>query len=325
MRDLIPERPFITTERHLSTFGKQCELVDKKELVRISRDLVGCGVDVSFTRFVDWLKSEEYTFHCFDEGRVRFDEPCAYLRYDVHPQDLLAAYVLADLHEQLEIVGSFQITWQFSANHEAVTPYFTKLLEFDRRFVQFGLHVAPMATWYLNEKLGGSVRASNRINGDGFAGWVLELLAAYTRDGDDAPALREIREGADNTLMRIASSFRATFGDCRSLSGHGNFLLGEFFKVRAKYPEVDVLRPYFSHTEYFIKWGVERFGFDYELSWFGSDKVPYPRVIWEGPPPDVRRKNYYGRVKERAGFVAVLHPANWTCQHNATFFLPASG
>jgi hypothetical protein len=317
----IPAEPFLTLPRHLAVFGPRCERVDKAELAAAARRTIGGAIDLSFPRFIDWLRSEGYVFGGFEDGLPRFDERWAYLRYDVHQADLLAAYVLADLHERLGIVGSFQIHWKWSRYEEEAEPYFTKLLEFDRRFVQFGLHAAPTATWYLYEKLGIDAEVAGIADGDDFADWVLDLHAAYCRDGDDAPGLREIRQGTDDTLSRLATSFRATFGEWKSISGHGNFLSNGFNKVRERHPEVDVLLPYFYPEAYLAKWGLARFGFDYEITWFGFD-APYPRVIVEGSPEELRRKRYRERVAHGAGFVALLHPATWTCRQNATFFLP---
>ncbi len=319
----IPSEPFITRDRHLARFGWRCERVDKRALAAASRRIVGGAIDLSFPRFVDWLKSEGYVFDGFENGSLQFDERRAYLRYDVHIQDLLAAYVLADLHERLAIVGSFQIMWKFSRYEEGLEPYFAKLLEFDRRYVQFGLHAAPTASWYLAEKLGGDFsRQVDAVSGGEFPAWLLDLAAAYDRDGDDAPALRELRAGTDDTLSSIAASFRATFGAWKSISAHGNYLTNGFLDVCARHPEVSVLRPYFHPVDYLGKWGVERFGFDYEVTWLGADAVPFPRVLMEGSPEETRRQWYRGRVAHGAGFVALLHPATWTCSQNATFFLP---
>jgi hypothetical protein len=323
----IPSEPFFTRERHLARLGWRCERFDRHELAAASRSVVGGAIDLSFPRFVRWLRSEGYVFDGFENGSLRFAERRAYLRYDVHIQDLLAAYVLADLHEQLRIVGSFQLMWKFSRYEEGLEPYFTKLLEFDRRYVQFGLHAAPAASWYLSEKLAGDFsRQGEAMASPGFTDWLLELHAAYCRDGDDAPALREIRASIDDTLTSIAASFRATFGDWKSISAHGNYLTNGFLEVCARHPEVNALRPYFHPVDYFGKWGVERFGFDYEITWLGADAFGadayLPRVLMEGSPEETRRQWYRGRVAHGAGFVALLHPATWTCSQNATFFLP---
>ena len=322
---VIPDEPFITREKHLVRFGRRCERVDKHQLAAAARHIVGGAIDRSFPHFVAWLRDEGYQFAGFDDGPLRLDERFAYLRYDVHIQDLLAAYVLADLHARMGIVGSFQIMWKFSGYEEALEPYFAKLLEFDRRYVHFGLHAAPTASWYLHDKLGGDYsRQSEAMAGEEFAEWVLDLHKAYCRDGNEAPGLREIRAGTDDTLSRIAQSFWATFGRWRSLSAHGNYLTNGFLQVCERHPEVEVLRPYFHPVAYLEKWGVSRFGFDYEVTSVGSDSVPYPRVMLEGNPEEVRRRWYRGRVAHGAGFVALLHPATWTCSQNARFFLPGS-
>lgn len=320
----LPERPVLTNLSDLKPFGPKCERVDRSQLARAARLKVGGGVDFSFLRFVDWLRSEGYSFGGFEDGPPRFGERVAYLRYDVHAQDLLAAYILAELHERLGIIGSFQISWMFSRHEEATAPYFEKLLEFDRRFVQFGLHAAPTATWYINEKHGGDpIKAREVIASDDFVDWLRGLHAAFLRDGDDALELREIRAGTDDTLSRIATSFRETFGVWKTISGHGNAVKAGFMQAQKKYPDLGVLEEYFHPVAYMEKYGVRRFGFDYEVTAFGVDRVPFPRVMMEGVPEETRRRWLQGRVANGAGFVALLHPANWTCRHNATFFLPA--
>jgi hypothetical protein len=134
--------------------------------------------------------------------------------------------------------------------------------------------------------------------------------------------LQEIRTGTDDTLARLAASFRSHFGAWKSISGHGNFLTLGFAAARRAHPELAPLSSYFFPVEYMKKYGVERFGFDFETTAFGSDRVPFPRLMTEGAPEAVRRRWYRGRVAHGAGFVALLHPATWTCRRNAGFFLP---
>ena len=319
----LPDRPVLTNMADLEPFGPRCERVDTRQLAVAARQKIGGGVDLSFRAFVEWLRSEGYEFAGFEDGPPRFSERRAYLRYDVHTQDLFAAYILADLHERLGVVGSFQITWMYSRYEEAFSPYFEKLLQFDRRFVQFGLHAAPTATWYLTEKLGGDENRQHAAMADNhFAEWLCAIHAAYLRDGDDAPELQEIRAGTDAVLSRIAASFHAAFGPWKSISGHGNFLTAGFLRAQRKHPEIEVLYPYFSPVAYMEKYGVARFGFDYEVTAFGVDRVPFPRVMMEGAPEETRRRWYRGRVANGVGFIALLHPASWTYRHNATFFLP---
>jgi hypothetical protein len=294
-----------------------------EQLVIAARQKVGHRIDADFPRFIEWLRREDYAFGGFEEGPPRFDERRAYLRHDVHIQDLLAAYVMADLHQRLGMIGSFQITWKFSRYEEAAEPYFIKLMDFDRRFVQFGLHAAPTATWFLEEKLAGEyTRQREAVASDDFVSWLLELHASYESDGDAAPELRRIREGTDDTIARIAASFRATFGDWKSISGHGNFLTNGFAQACISYPQLKVLQPYFHPVTYMATYGVERFGFDFEITSFGADRLPYPRVLMEGADAVTRRRWFRGRVASGAGFVALFHPASWTCSHNSTFFLP---
>ncbi len=319
----MPSEPFFTRPKHLARLGRRFQRADKKKLTAVARNRVGGAIDLSFHRFIGWLRSEGYAFDGFEDGPPRFEERRAYLRYDVHVQDLLAAYVLAELHEELGIVGTFQITWKFSGFEEALEPYFTKLLEFDRRFVRFGLHAAPTASWFLHAKLAGDhTKEVEAVAGEDFAAWVLDLHAAYCRDGEDAPGLREIRQGTDDLLSSIAASFRATFGGWKSISGHGNYLTNGFSEVCARHPEVRVLQRYFHPVDYLVRWGVGRFGFDYEATSFGSDAAPFPRVLMESGSEQTRRRWCRGRVAHGAGFVALLHPATWTCSQNATFFLP---
>ncbi len=324
--DGLPAQPIVTSLADLTPFGPKCERVDTKELAAAARRKLGYGIDASFPRFVDWLRSEGYNFSGFEEGPPQFDQRRAYLRHDVHGRDLLAAYVLADLHERFGIRGSFQISWKFSPYEGVLEPYFLKLLEFDRRFVQFGLHAAPTATWYLHEKLAGDCTRQDAVMAsEDFALWLRELGAAYARDGEDARELKEIREGTDDTLRSIAASFRDAFGDWKSISAHGNFLSNGFVRVRERHPELRALDAHFLPVQYLLKYGVARFGFELEVTAFGSDQIPFPRLMTEGAPLALRRRWYRGRVANGGGFVALLHPATWTCRHNADFFLPGDG
>lgn len=317
MRSPIPDRPFITRPKHLGRFGLRCARLGKTELAAAARRRIGAAVDLTFPRFIAWLRGEGYAFAGFDPGPLHLAERNAYLRFDVHGQDLLAAYVVADWHERLGIIGSFQITWRYSRHERALEPYFAKLLEFDRRFVEFGLHAAPTATWLLNSRFGGDTAAAERsVETDEFEQWLRELAAAHARDGDEAPVLRELRRATDDTLAEIAASFKATFGEARSVSGHGNFLTNAFVRVRGRHPEVDRLQPYFFPGDYLNKWGVARFGFHHYAATHGAG------MLWEGDAAEVRRRNYRDRVASGQGFVALLHPASWTWRHNATFFLP---
>jgi SAM-dependent methyltransferase len=318
-----PNLTVLTNLADLAALAANGAWSDTRLLAEAARRKVGAGIDADFPRFIGWLRGEGYDFGGFEDGLPRFDERRAYLRHDVHLQDLLAAYVLAELHQRLAVLGSFQITWNFSRYEEAAAPYFAKILEFDRRFVQFGLHVAPTATWFLEEKLAGDyTRQREAVAGEDFVAWVRELYAAYHRDGEAAPELRRIREGTDDTLSRLAASFRETFGHWKSISGHGNFLTNGFAQACLAHPEVRELQPYFHPVAYMAKYGVARFGFDFEITSFGGDRLPFPRVLMEGADEVTRRRWYHGRVAGGAGFVALFHPASWAFRHNRGFFAP---
>ena len=71
MLDSIPTQPINTGLRDLVEFGPRCELIDKKDLAAAARAKVGASVDFSFTRFVDWLRSEGYEFSGFDNVPLR--------------------------------------------------------------------------------------------------------------------------------------------------------------------------------------------------------------------------------------------------------------
>ncbi len=68
MLESIPAAAVNTALADLAVFGAQCELVDKAALVAAARAKVGAAVDFSFTRFIDWLRSEGYRFAGFDKG-----------------------------------------------------------------------------------------------------------------------------------------------------------------------------------------------------------------------------------------------------------------
>jgi hypothetical protein len=322
----LPHRPVLTNFSDLTALD--CERVSTQELVAAARRKVGDGIDRSFPLFVERLRSEGYSFEGFENGPPRFGERRAYLRYDVHTQDLLAAYVLADLHVRFGIIGSFQITWDHSPAEREARPYFAKLLEFDRRYVQFGLHAAPTSTWFIDElHRGDAARANQAVTSDQFVEWVHALYEDYQREKHEAPVLQAIREGADAALDRIAASFRETFGTWRSISGHGSLLWTGFDRARTRYPQVRVLEPYFNAVPYLQKFGVTRFGFDIEITAFSADfnigSTPSFPILFEGVAEEIRQREFRTRLAHGAGFVALFHPASWTCRQNASFFLPS--
>ncbi len=289
------------------------DLGDKERLLAAARSRIEPGMEESFGRFLDWLSACGYEFGSLEDGPPEFGARRVYFRYDVHGQDLLAAYLLAGIHERLKIPGSFQITWEFSQDEKRVGRYFQALRAFDSRYVQFGFHSAPTSTWYIAEMCGDDhPKAREVAAGPEFKAYLGALFAAYERDGFDAAELRRIDAGGEEYLTRTAESFRAAFGDWSTISGHGNFLTRAYVMARQERPEFSVLEPLFHPVKYLQGKDVGRFGFAREITGFGSDGGPGPRVMLESNPTEMLRDWYCGRVGAGLGFVALFHPATWT-------------
>lgn len=304
--------PPATPELVNALFGKE---TDKKALAARARAKVGRSADQAFRRYVDWLRKAGYRLGSVENGPPRFDERYAYLRYDVHIRDLLAVFILADLHEELKIPGSFQICWEYSRAEEEVAEIFLKLRQFDRRYVQFGLHCSPESSWMIAERFGGNAGGlSDFAQSPAFAQLLRDWLAAFERDGAEAPALVEAHAKADAFLARIAETFRRSFGPCATVSAHGNPLNAAFLQAAQADPRLSVLSPYLHPTDFLDAERVVRHGFAYELTRFGTDGLSGPRVIFENPVDQLPL--WYGeRMAAGAGFVVLSHPATWVTSH----------
>jgi hypothetical protein len=314
-----PSLPILTNLADLVPFGRRCERLGRRALAAAARERLGPRLELLFHRFVEWLMAEGYVFSDLEHGPPVFDARRVYLRYDVHIQDLLPAYVLADLHERLGIPGSFQLSWRFSPAEEQLAPFFRKFLEFDRRYVQVGLHCAPAATAYISHLCGGNYAVAQcEVSEPGFENHVRGLLAAHRRQGDEAAELLALRAMTDAAMTMLADSFRDAFGDWKTVSGHGNFLTNAYERMRPQEPELSPLRDYFDPVGYLQRYGVRQFGFERELSVFANDRPDLPCVIMEGNPIPVLRRQFHGRVAEGLGFLCLFHPATLTTNHLAS-------
>src|SRR2546423_95673 len=83
-------------------------LAVKHELAATAAARVGSQLKQHFRRYVTWLDRQGYDFGSCEALPPRLDRRRVYLRYDVHVRDLFGAFVLAGLHEELQIPGSFQ-------------------------------------------------------------------------------------------------------------------------------------------------------------------------------------------------------------------------
>lgn len=318
-----PLLPILTNPIDLVPFGRRCERVGRRALAAAARQRVGGRLEAQFYRLVEWLSGEGYAFADLDREPPDFGTRRVYLRYDVHIQDLLAAYVLADLHERLGIPGSFQLSWGFSPAETQLAPFFLKFLEFDRGCVQLGLHCAPAATWFIDRRCGGNYELAQREAAEpGFAEWLRGLLAAHRRDGDGAAELIELRAAADASMTTLADSFRNHFGAWKTVSGHGNFLTNAFEQMRREEPALAPLRDYFNPVRSMQRFGVRQFGFERELTAFPDDRPDLPCVIMESNPGAVLRRQFHGRIAAGLGFLCLFHPATLTTDHLASI-IPA--
>ena len=311
--------PVLTRLSDLVPFGRRCDRVDGREVAAAARRALGPRPEFLVERFVEWLAGEGYVFSDLEREPPAFDSRRVYLRYDVHIQDLLAAYLLADFHESHRIPASFQLTWQYSPAEVQLEPFFRKFLEFDPRYVQVGLHCAPPTTWYIHERCGGNhALAAEQAAGPEFRAFLHGLLAAHRRSGPGAAELVQLRDEIDAWSARLADSFRGAFGQWKTISGHGNFLDNAFAQANAEEPGLSPIADFIKSVRYFRKFGVDRFGFERELTAFPNDRPNLPNVIFESAPAPTLRRWFDGRVAEGLGFLCLFHPATLTSDHLAS-------
>ncbi len=291
-----------------------------RDFARTAARLVPATLETRFSRLVAWLASLGYEFASLQEDSLRFSEKVAYIRYDVHYQDLLAAYVLADLHERLGIPGSFQLLWHYSRHELAHAEHFAALGLFDSRFVQLGLHCAPEMTALISERFGGDhVAAGRHVASRAFAEEVSELARDFATEGPEAPRLAAAQRSIDAHMARLSASFREVFGrQWTTVSAHGNPMNTEFQRLCGARPDLSVLAPWFQAIEVLDDARVARHGFAREVTRVGSDSLGGPRVIFENPIGMVPGW-YEQRMAAGAGFVVLFHPATLTGDHFAAF------
>src|SRR5262249_41019190 len=234
----LPAKPVPTSEAMLArAFGDQPEQLSAAELASAARAAIGPGVVELFKRYVDWIRASGYAFRAFGVEPPELDRPYVYLRYDVHLHDLLPAFILAAVHEELGIPGAFQISWRLSAAEAQVARYFMALQAFATDHVHFGLHCAPATTWYVNARHGGDQRRAVAFAASPrFADYLNALLHGYRTEGPQFPELRALLEGADATLHELAQSFRLSFGDWPTISAHGTFLSAGYLRACSEQP-----------------------------------------------------------------------------------------
>jgi hypothetical protein len=305
-----PNQPMLATvESAQRLFGR---LSAKRDLVGAARSQIPPLLELGFRRYVEWLDRKGYAFGSCEEVPLRFDARRAYLRYDVHIRDLFGAFVLADLHEQLQIPGSFQICWEHTRSEAEVSDIFLKLRSFDRRFVQFGLHCSPESSWLIADRFAGRAEGLDAFVADGGSrGLIAEWLAAFERDGHDAPILAAARRRADACLADTVVSFRRHFGPVTTISGHGTPLAADYLEAARAEPRLTALAPYLHSVEFLDADRVRRHGFARELTRFNGDRLPGPVVMFENPAEDMAQR-YAQRLSGGGGFVALFHPATWT-------------
>ncbi len=313
---VLPTEPPIGTPRNVGRMFRAC--TDGAALAAAARRRTGPGLEETFRRYVDGLDRAGYTFGSLDDDRLQFDQPVAYLRYDVHVRDLIAVFLLAALHEQLRIPGSFQICWGHSRPEIEVADVFRKLLAFDRRYISVGLHCAPEASWIIAERFAGDQAGLVELaRPRSFARLTAEWRQLIEREGADAPALVAARNKADAALARTNTSFRRAFGPARTISAHGTPLSAAFLHARSTDKGISVLAPYLHAVHFLDDERIARYGFIRELTRVGTDELGGPRIIFENPAEQLPLQ-YGARMAARAGFVALSHPATWTSGH----FLP---
>ncbi|HEY1299360.1 MAG TPA: hypothetical protein VGF07_02625 [Stellaceae bacterium] len=320
----IAGQPVVSLEAAHQAFGR---LKTKSELAAAARDRVGPQLEAEFRRYVGWLGGLGYSFASCEEAPLRFDAPRVHLRYDVHVRDLFGVFLLANLHDELQIPGSFQICWEHSRAEMEASPLFLKLRVFDRRYVQFGFHCAPESGWLIEERFAGRSEGLDGFVASGAARVLIEeWFGAFECHGHDAPVLIRARDAADAHLARTAASFARHFGPAATISGHGTPLAAAYLAATRDEPRLAQLAGYLHAVEYLTPERIGRHNFASELTRFDEKKSPGAFVMFENPIDDMEER-YRRRVAGGAGFVVLFHPATWTSNHLRPFIdrVTASG
>lgn len=299
----------------LSTLAKP---VSKRALVSTAVALVGPRLQERFRQYVSWLDGQGYGFGSCEESPRGLARRTVYLRYDVHVRDLDAAVVLAALHEELQIPGSFQICWNHTQAEIEASVLFCKLQAFDPRYVQFGLHCSPESQWLIARRFDGRSLGLERFVASGGArAMIAEWFDAYTCQGDDAPVLREARGYAEASFAGTALSFQRAFGHARTVSGHGTPLSAAYLRAVAEKPEIAPIAAYLHPVDFLTLERIAPHGFQRELTHFENDGLPGSRIMFEGPIADMAAR-YRERMSNGGGFVVLFHPLSWV----GDYFLP---
>jgi hypothetical protein len=243
----------------------------------------------------------------------------------VHVRDLFGAFVLAELHEELQIPGSFQLCWEHSRAETEVSDIFRKLQAFDNRYVQFGLHCSPESRWLLAERFDGKSDRLEAFVASGAARVMMaEWFEAFAKDGHDAEVLRDARTRAEASFTDIATSFRRQFGPVRTASAHGTPLSAAYLQAAEAQPELAAIAPYLHPVDFLTPERMVTHGFAGELTRFDEDGLPGMRIMFEGPIDDMASR-YRERMSQGGGFVVLFHPASWTGDYFQPFLDSVAG
>ena len=315
-RKAAPGSPALAgVESARQLFGR---LRSKRDLVAAATARSGPHLAERFRTYVALLRAQGYEFGSCEEASLRLDRRRVYLRYDVHVRDLFGAFALAALHEELQIPGSFQICWEHSRAEVEASDIFLKLQGFDSRYVEFGLHCSPESRWLIADRFDGRGDGLEAFVNDGGArAMMIDWLAAFRRDGDNAPVLGAARARAEDSLAELTVSFRRRFGAVRTVSGHGTPLSAAFLDAVEEDRRLSDLASYLHPVDFLTRERIAKHGFACELTTFDADPLPGPCIMFEGPIGDMASR-YRARMAASGGFVVLFHPASWT----GDYFVP---
>jgi hypothetical protein len=293
--------------------------ISKHDLRQAALSRVGPRLGWRFRRYVDWVRRQGYDFGACEDLRPGSGIPRIYLRYDVHVRDLFCAVALASLHEELQIPGSFQICWRHSAAEAEVPDLFLKLQQFDDRFVGFGLHCSPESSWMIAEWFEGRSAGLDDFVFSGRAlDMMVEWLAAFERDGYDAPVLKHADSRAEACFHKIVTSYRSHFGPTTTVSGHGTPLAAAYLTAVGKDPQLGALGSYFHPVEFLTPERIQNHGLRHEITRLENLGLSIPPIVFENPIGEMASR-YRQCFLQGVGFVTLFHPATWGTDHFDTF------
>ncbi len=253
------------------------------------------------------------------------DKPIVFLRYDVHPYDILSAVGIAEAHAKYKVPGLFYINWDFSPLETGLRDQYLFLRRFDSDYVHFGLHAAPSTSWLIFDRFEGNrANAAKFIRSGDFKTYLDDLLAEHDRCGYSGERLAGMVTEIEGRFSQIATSFREAFPTARTVTAHGNVLNTTLNKLCRREPRYGALIDVFESRAFLTRERYERFGFFREMSLFPKCPVGGTYLLHDGRVDDFKRR-FKAHTQAQIAMVLLFHPHRWANGHFASLVRSNAG